>query len=801
MMKNNYLWWVIFMFFSITMCGQQLTVVDIVTGAPISHVHISNNAGLYVFTNEDGIANISTMIESDSIYFKHTGYHLLSVTPKVLKKMNYTLEMTISSLPLGELVVSTNRWKVQSEDSPQKIVTIKPADVRLQNPQTAADLLEVSGKVFVQKSQLGGGSPMIRGFATNRLLYTVDGVRMNTAIFRSGNIQNVISLDPNAIRNTEVIFGPGSVIYGSDAIGGIMSFTTLQPILSTNDSLLVKGSGAGRYSSANQEFSKHLDFSLGWKKWGFSTSISHVKYGDLVMGSNGPEDYVKPYNVERINDSDVVVVNTNPNLQNPTGFTQLNLMQKIKYRPSEKWEFDYGFHYSETSDYGRFDRHMRLRNGLPRYGDWYYGPQIWMMNHLEMKYTDDNKLFDNFKLNLAYQNFEESRHSRDLNSETREDRYEKVGAASINLDFIKEIDSSHVITYGAEYINNVVTSTGIDYNVIDQSEQDGAARYPNAAWQSIAVFATDKISISTAIDLNIGMRYNQYIMDATFDTTFYPFPFTKASFSNGSLTGSAGLVARLGKSTIITSNLATAFRSPNVDDLGKVFDSEPGAVVIPNPDLKAEYAYNGDLGFATVIAKNIKVDGAVYYTYLKDALVRRDFTLNGEDSIIYDGEMSKVQAIQNAAYANVFGVQFGFTINFAKRCYASADFNYQEGIEIMDDGEVSPTRHAAPMFGNLRIGYRYKHWNAQMYGLYNGEVAAENMPISEQGKTEIYALDNDGNVYSPEWYTLNFKASYQYRFIHVSAGVENILDARYKTYSSGIAAPGRNYIVGLRLLF
>ena len=119
----------------------------------------------------------------------------------------------------------------QPKHSPKKITPIPKAEVEFQNPQTAADLLGISGKVYVQKSQQGGGSPMIRGFATNRLLYSVDGVRMNTAIFRGGNIQNVINLDPFAISSTEVLFGPASVIYGSDAIGGVMSFQNHKSIL------------------------------------------------------------------------------------------------------------------------------------------------------------------------------------------------------------------------------------------------------------------------------------------------------------------------------------------------------------------------------------------------------------------------------------------------------------------------------------------------------------------------------------------------------------------------------------------
>ena len=87
----------------------------------------------------------------------------------------------------------------------------------------------MTGAVFIQKSQLGGGSPMIRGFSTNRILIVVDGVRMNNAIYRSGNLQNIISIDALATEEAEVIFGPGSIIYGSDDIGGVMDFHSLTP--------------------------------------------------------------------------------------------------------------------------------------------------------------------------------------------------------------------------------------------------------------------------------------------------------------------------------------------------------------------------------------------------------------------------------------------------------------------------------------------------------------------------------------------------------------------------------------------
>ena len=179
----------------------------------------------------------------------------------------YTQEDTLTEKTMGEMIISVNKWEQKLNEVPNKIVKINKLDILRNNPQTSADLLGQTGSVFIQKSQLGGGSPMIRGFATNRVLLVMDGVRMNNAIYRSGNLQNVISIDALSTETAEVIFGPGSLIYGSDAIGGVMDFHTLEPRFSKDKKMLVKGSVLGRYSTANQENTGHMDINLGWKKW------------------------------------------------------------------------------------------------------------------------------------------------------------------------------------------------------------------------------------------------------------------------------------------------------------------------------------------------------------------------------------------------------------------------------------------------------------------------------------------------------------------------------------------------------
>ena len=747
------------------------------------------------------------------------GFFLMvqKVSVVMIKKMNRNLALIIMfcsvfafsqteqdsikiSKELSEVIISANRWKQYSKDVPQKVSIISQAKVALHNPQTAADLLTISGKIFMQKSQQGGGSPMIRGFATNRLLYAVDGIRMNTAIFRGGNIQNVISLDPFATEQTEVVFGPGSVMYGSDAIGGVMSFQTLTPQFSSTTKSIVSGNAVSRFSSSNNEKTGHFDVNVGWKNWATITSITSNEFGDLKMGSHGPEEYLRPFYVQRQNGVDVVVTNEDPLVQKPTAYSQVNFMQNFRFQPNENWDFQYGLHFSETSSYSRYDRHIRYNSlGLPRYGEFYYGPQKWIMNNLNITHQSNSKLFDEMVLRLAHQFFEESRVSRNMNNSNREIRTEKVNAYSINVDFSKAISLTHKAYYGVEYVLNDVNSTGINQNIVAGTSQAGPSRYPQATWQSMGVFVNNQYLVTDKTSLQAGLRYNKYILKADFDTTFYPFPFTEAHIDNGSLTGSAGIVFRPTDKWVISSNVATAFRSPNLDDVGKVFDSEPGSVVIPNPNLEAEYAYNVDLNVAKMFGKSVKVDVSTYYTLLDNALVRRDFTLNGASEIVYDGELSQVQAIQNAAKANVYGIQAGVEVKLPTGFRFSTDLNFQKGEEELDNGDKSPSRHAAPFFGISRVGYANSKVDLELNFQFSDKVAFKDLAEEEKGKKEIYARDRNGNPYSPSWYTLNLKSMYKLtENFTLTAGIENITDQRYRPYSSGIVAPGKNIILAVR---
>ncbi|GJQ63736.1 MAG: hypothetical protein SCALA702_27890 [Melioribacteraceae bacterium] len=791
------------LFFVSQASGQILLIKDAQSGTPIELVTIySKSPKLSSLTNAAGKANIGSFKGVDDILIQMLGYETLHISYNELEDMGFVLKMNPTNVALEQVVISATRWSQPENDVPVKVTTIAPKEVFLQNPQTAADMLTISGEVFMQKSQMGGGSPMIRGFATNRLLLAVDGVRMNNAIFRSGNVQNVISIDPYSIERTEVLFGPGSILYGSDAIGGVMNFYTLRPQLSLGNSAFLKGSASLRHSTANNEMTGNFNINIGWKKFALLTSITYNDYDNLMMGSNGPDEYLRPEYVQPLSGTDLVFSNEEPQLQVSTGYNQFNLLQKALYIPNKDWELVYGLFYSETSKYSRYDRLIRYRNGSPRSAEWYYGPQKWMMHNLAITHHNPSVLYDDLTLRLAYQVFEESRYDRDFQGTELFKRVENVDAYSVNLDFTKGLGNIHTLNYGLEYVYNDVVSTGEDKNIVSGITKKGPSRYPKADWTSIAFYSDYIFRAREDLSLSAGVRYNHFILNAEFDNTFYPFPFTEAELNSGAVTASAGAVYNPEKTWTVSLQFATGFRSPNVDDVGKVFDSEPGAVVVPNPDLKAEYAYNTELGIAKVFNDAVKFDLTGYYTILEDALVRRDFTLNGLDSIMYDGELSQVQAIQNASKATVWGIQAGLSIDFPEGFGLSTKFNYQKGEEELDDGSTSPLRHAAPWFGATHLTYKLQKLNIDLYALYNGEVSFEDLPDGEKSKDYIYAADENGNPYSPAWITLNLKADYQLSdILSISSGVENLTNVRYRTYSSGLVAPGRNFILAMRARF
>ena len=783
--------------------AQDIKVLDQETKIPVVGVTIYNeNKDKSAITDIDGKASLEQFDSNETIYFQSILYIQFATTKSsILKNKNIVLlEPKVEGL--DQVVVSASKFEQSKRDIPQTIVNVSSADIKFANPQTSADLLESTGNVYIQKSQLGGGSPIIRGFSTNRLLITVDGVRMNNAIFRSGNLQNVISIDPFTIQSTEITLGAGSVVYGSDAIGGVMSFYTQKPQLSYKDSLYFNANAVARYATANKEKTGHLDFNFGFKKWAFLSSVSYTDFDDLRMGMHGPDAYLRPEYVATVNGQDVIVQNDNPRVQVPTGYDQINFLQKARYEPKEDLSFDIGLYYTTTSSYARYDRLIRYRGDELRSAEWNYGPQRWFMGNFQItKLSSSSNLYDKIQATAAYQNFQESRFDRDFQSVERNIREEAVDAYSLNVDFEKQINKKSELFYGLEYVYNKVKSEGFTENIATNESVATISRYPNGSdWQSLAAYASYKYKPNPKFVFQSGVRYNYVVANADFteNNAFLNLPFDDAHIDTGALTGTAGISWMPSEIIQWKLNASTAFRAPNIDDIGKVFDSEPGSVVVPNPNLKAEYAYGAELGLKLNFDNVCIIDMATYYTFLDNALVRSDFSLNGDSQIEYDGELSTIQAIQNVSQERIYGFEAGISFKVSDNLKLVSQYNVVGGTQE-DNGLELPVRHVVPNFGNTHLVWKKDKLQIDAFAEYNNELSFDQLATSEYDKDYIYALDDNGNPYSPSWYTLNLRTQYQIsEATTITAAIENITDQRYLTYSSGIAAPGRNLIMSLK---
>ena len=700
----------------------------------------------------------------------------------------------------SEVVIAASKWEQKLNEVPNKITKVSKRDILLNNPQTAADLLAQTGAVYVQKSQLGGGSPMIRGFATNRILLVIDGVRMNNAIYRSGNLQNIISLDALATETAEVVFGPGSIIYGSDAIGGVMDFHSLEARLSQSKKLKPTGSALVRYSTANQERTAHADVSLGGKKWAWMGSVTYSSFDDLVMGKNGGQSrYLRPQYVQRIGNRDSIFNNPNPRKQMFSGYNQWNVVQKLRFAPSEHIDLQYSFYYGGTGTAPRYDRLIEYRNGLLRFAQWDYGPMLWRMHSLRATFSKANALYDEARLVAGYQNYEESRIDRQRNNLNQRTQLEQVKVFTANADASKQL-SKGTLYYGAELVTNEVGSMARSLNINTGIATEVATRYPNGStWNSLGAYGSYHLTFKEQFTLTTGLRYNHATVNANFNSKFFPFPFTTANLSDGALTGSLGLVYRPAGGWKLSGNMSTGFRVPNIDDLGKLFESTPGNVTVPNPSLSSEYAWNFEVGISNYQPGKWNVELNAFHTLLDNAIVRRPFTFNGQDSILFDGVKSRVEALQNIGKATVYGLQALAELWATRQLSFYSMATYTTGKETDDENnEQVALRHAPPFFGTTGAKFRHKRISAEVFAQYNSQVSYNKLAPSERAKPTIYAQDLQGRPYSPAWTTLNARGSYQFSRLLLTLALENITNQRYRPYSNGIVAPGFNLVVGLR---
>jgi hemoglobin/transferrin/lactoferrin receptor protein len=721
----------------------------------------------------------------------------------------YSQQDTTDERNLDEAVVYSNKFVEKKKNLAQKIDILSAKTIARYNAQNSGDLLINSGNVFVQKSQQGGSSPVIRGFEASRVLLIVDGVRLNNAIYRAGHLQNAITVDQNMLERVEVMYGPASTIYGSDALGGVIHFRTKSPVLSSGDQLMVKGTGFVRYSSANEEKTGHADVSLGGKKFGWLQSYTYSDFGDMKMGNVYRDKYYnfgrRTQYIDPAGGVDRVVPNSDDRIQRFSGYKQWDITQKLLFRQSDKVSQHLNFQYSNSSNVPRYDRLQDVKNfggtigTTLRYAQWFYGPQTRVMGAYELN-VDSAGFLDALKINLNYQDIKESRQQREyLRYDRFDSRREHVKVAAFNIDG-KKTWGNNELSMGVDGQLNDVKSVADRTNLTTGAVTKLDTRYPDGTnkMNYFGLYAQHLAKLSKGkLILNDGIRLQLVKLHSTIiDNSFFNLPVTDIKQSPFAVTGNLGAVYMPSPGLRITGNISSGFRAPNIDDAVRIFESSTAIkrVVIPNAEINPEYTYNFDLGFSQTIQDKVRFEVTGFYTLFRNAIATAPFKLNGQDSIVYNGVKSAVYASQNINKAYVRGINARLKIELSKKWSLDNTVSQTYGRYKNPDGTEKPLDHVPPVFGKSSLTYTDTKFSTEVYGMYNGwkKIKDYNPDGEDNGQ---YATPEG----MPSWFIINWRGSYAFtKNMTLQLAVENITDKNYRYFASGFSAPGRNFVVALR---
>ena len=803
--------------------AQQISVKDSETDEVLPDVAVFNESkDKSIISDENGNVDLDLFSNEKKIFFQLLGYSLLELYIDDIQDGS-TVFLYPESQNLDEVILSVARSASSVNQIAEKVSVIKSEDLFISSPSSGAEMLELSPGVRIQKSQGGGGSPIIRGFEANRVLIVVDGVRMNNAIYRSGHLQNSITIDPSNIERAEVIFGSSSVGYGSDAMGGVIHYYTKNPIL--KNSKKISSSFTSNFNSANNSVTNNFNTNYSSGNWGSITSISISKYGDIKMGKKRNHGY-SDWGLSSIFSQNSRYkfyaepsVNLDKNIQKNTGYSQVDLFQKFLVKLGETNLLNINIQFSESSDIDRFDQLSITKGNSLKFSEWYYGPQKRLLISPSLKIFPNRKFMKKGVITFGFQKINESRIKRKFNALNRSHQIEDLKVFSLNGDFDTSFNDNHSISYGLESTYNHNYSKAYDQIIETQGNQVTGlsnkfaipTRYPSngSSYTSFASYVNWSWNMSEFFTFNIGTRLTFTGLKASWNDIISVNPqLSKVNLNSEALTTTVSIKLRPSKRVQINTVLSSGFRNPNIDDIGKIRENN-GLLVVPNTFLKPEYAYNLDLGidfrslnnrnyislrgFSTIISRHIGRDEYIVFS---------DITTPDLSTVIYNGE--EVTTISNKNLGNRF--IHGFSIDGFSKIINSLKFDYSITYTKGDENDAyGPLPSISPLFGSFALSYSKRGVNLKaIYKFSEAKNPGEYSFGGEDGLDETpFIVNNEGLVSylgTPKWSDLSIFGSKNISSnVTLRLGLTNVFDSHYRTFASGISAPGRSFQLGLNL--
>ncbi len=736
-----------------------------------------------------------------------------------------------------EITVTAARAEKEPFKTPNAITVLDLKQLEQTNADIASNLLQDVGGVIAQQTTVGQGSPMLRSLTGYQTLIQVDWVRLNNSTFRSGPNQYTATVAPEMLARAEVLLGSSSMLYGSGALGGVISFFTkavpLNPAQQTWD---IHPRLLGRYATATQERLGRLEVTGNRGRFGFIVGGGVRDYGDINPGIGYDLHYknrkfeivdeipsgVKLYQYDEVAElsKDNIPERWLIDKEGPLGWRAYDADAKIAYQLSDTSTLNVAYQMWRQPKTPRYDK-----IAPQEFDEFFFEPQDRDLVYANYLLNPVGENIDAFRLTASYHRQKEGRNEVALDATSRRQRYDTVNTIGLSAQAVSSVLPRQRLVGGGEFYFDMIQSRTVKTDIPTRKEDisKDLGRFINGSqfWDA-SLYLQDEITIHERVELTLGGRATFYQTHA--DLSLRDPSFDAFNVFDSSLTGSTGVVVGLTDSLNFVSSFGTAFRAPSLNDTTAVEVTNEG-VTAPSPDLRPETSWTVEGGLkakhsyfrGSLTLFHSRVNGLVARRPVQEAYAGETLPQLHQD-LIKEYEGIDVLVFDNVDAARFQGVELAGLVPILPEwsVYGNAALLRGEVLKLNGDAPdpekpwEARIRREPPLNGI--IGVQWEPLHTQFWATLFVRAAAEQRRLNRsdirdpriQGSTRDPAeveFDDNGNAIdagTPGWWTLNVRGGVKlFEYTRLTLAFENLLDRRYRPHGSGVNAPGFNVSVSL----
>ncbi|MCC6235179.1 MAG: TonB-dependent receptor [Verrucomicrobiales bacterium] len=703
---------------------------------------------------------------------------ILAISPTMVfaqAGLEPSMEAAAGAELLPPMIVTASRTALEPQDLPYSASVVGATAFEERLPRTTVEALRELPSIMLQKTGHGQGSPFLRGFTGFRTLMLIDGIRLNNSTFRDGPNQYWSTVDAFSLSRMEVVRGPGSVLYGSDAIGGtVQAFTRGRE--SFDPGWHADGRAFYRFASAESSHTGRGEFSAnGGETVGLHAGLTMKEYGDL----RGGEDL---------------------GLMPRTGYSEWDADAKVRWRPNDFSEVVFGHQTVDLDDAWRTHATVQGKSwegatvgrDFTRIFD-----QLRDLNYVQYQARDLDGFVDEVRASLSYQvqGEKETRWRSDLR---RDEQTVDVGTLGAWVQALSTTSVGEWV-YGAEFYHDWVDSTFRRYASTGelQSQRRQGPVTDDGGYDLFGAYVQDRIPLwNERLELTLGGRINQAHADA--GAAEDPFTAAPLSFEDSWSTavGSGRFLWRVDadRRWVVFGGVSQGFRAPNFSDLTRFDIARSGEQEVPALDLSPEHFISFEGGVKTHHGR-FGLEASFFHTLIDEMIVRVPTGLATPAG-------AAIVTKQNSGDGYVHGVELDASVDLGAGFGLWGNLTWMEGrveTPLSPGGPILEEPVTRIMPATVNAGIRWEAEDRRFWAEFATTVARTQDLLSSGDARDTDRIPSGG---TPGYEVYHLRAGWRpCAKATLSLALENLANADYRVHGSGLNEPGRNLIVACDVRF